>query len=172
MLLASNAAGARRAAPKQSADAAAVRRRMARLLAERAAAVPGSVERRRVLRRVFRRPLVLVALDAAGQPLGEPFSVHGKDLSPQGLGFVHRLPLMHRYVAAALQLTPGEPLYLLLQLRWQRFLRPGAYESGGRIVAEICQTEAQRLGLTTRSPATVNASQVGTIPQGNERSYQ
>ena len=100
------------------------------------------------MRRVFLRPIPLVPVDAAGHtPLAESFTVQGKDLAPQGLGFVHSAPLMHRYVVAALPVAPGETVFLLLQLRWQRFLKPGAYESGGRIIAELTAAEAKRLGM-------------------------
>ena len=86
----------------------------------------------------------LTPLDAHGDPLGpapgeDATYVFGRDISAGGVGFDHDGPIPHRrvqLVAADDRLTDLglDDLRIDVVLRWCRFVAPGRYESGGRIV--------------------------------------
>lgn len=68
----------------------------------------------------------------------DPVWVVGKELSVGGLGFFHQQPIPHRDLL--MQVDPSaEELWLILRLRWCRFLRPGWYESGGQFVKTVAR---------------------------------
>jgi len=100
------------------------------------AAHPLSGGQRREHQRVpFPQLLKLEPVDPATlAPQDDPIVVVGKQLSEQGIGFFHRDPLPHRFVAAAFELPGGDALRLLIDVSWCRFTRHGWYESGGRFV--------------------------------------
>ncbi len=86
----------------------------------------------------FDAPLMLTPVDeSSGQPCGPACTVQGKNISRQGLSFVHDTPLPHRNVHLSLDLPDASRTTLLLRLNWCRFTREGVYESGGKFLRAI-----------------------------------
>ena len=97
-------------------------------------------ERRGSERSEFAYKLWLTPIGAefAGTELRDGFEVLGSSISATGFGFLHSAPLPFRNV----RINSADPrldelglgrLQMDLVLKWCRFLRPGQYESGGRI---------------------------------------
>lgn len=77
----------------------------------------------------------LVPLDEQGQNLaGESLGVRIKDVSQHGVGVGHAEPMPHRLVLLAFTTTGGEPIRLVVRLKWCRFKRTSGYVSGGQLV--------------------------------------
>jgi hypothetical protein len=77
----------------------------------------------------------LVPLDEQGRNLaGESLGVRIKDVSQHGVGVGHAEPMPHRLVLLAFTTTGGEPVRLVVRLKWCRFKRTSGYESGGQMV--------------------------------------
>ena len=75
----------------------------------------------------------------------DPVWVVGKELSVGGLGFFHQQPIQHRDLL--MQVEPAaEELWLLMRIRWCRFLRSGWYESGGQFVKTVSGNPLNREG--------------------------
>ena len=92
------------------------------------------VERRSEPRYPYCKMICLVPTDRHSlEKVGDPVWVIGKELSTGGLGFFHQQPIPHRDLL--MQVDPAaEDLWLLMRIRWCRFLRPGWYESGGQFL--------------------------------------
>jgi hypothetical protein len=100
-----------------------------------AAAAKPSVQRREHQRVPYPTLIKLEPVDPATlEPQDHPLVVVGKHLSEQGLGFYHRDPMPHRFLAAVLELDGGTSVRLLINVSWCRFTRHGWYESGGKFV--------------------------------------
>lgn len=68
--------------------------------------------------------------------IDDPIWVVSKGFSRDGLGFFHQQPIPYRDLL--MQVEPAaEELWLLLRIRWCRFLRLGWYESGGQFVKTV-----------------------------------
>lgn len=99
---------------------------------------PQIAERRDDRRAAFTYQMRLTPLDR-GQAGREVISIVGRDLSVVGIGFEHAEPLPYRKV----RLLAADPrlerlglgqLEIDVTLQWCRFVEPGRYESGGRIL--------------------------------------
>jgi hypothetical protein len=77
----------------------------------------------------------LTPLDADRRPIqDEVTTVVGKNLSRRGMSFFHERPLPHRRALVEL-IQPGMGDFSAeIDVKWCRFLRPGWYESGGRLI--------------------------------------
>ncbi|REJ64711.1 MAG: hypothetical protein DWQ31_20705 [Planctomycetota bacterium] len=77
-------------------------------------------------------------VDAANFDSASAKVVVGHHLSLHGIGFFHREPLADRHVIVEFpEARQGEPLRVLVKLKWCRFAREGWYESGGRMIREM-----------------------------------
>ena len=74
-------------------------------------------------------------------PLPESTTVVGKNVSNHGIGFYHREPIPHRRVIVTLGNAPESRLTILTELLWCRFTRQGWYDSGGRFLEIVSQTQ-------------------------------
>lgn len=103
-----------------------------------------SGERRRESRYPFPYLIQLFPVESdAFTPNGEPFAVVGKHISNGGIGFYHKELMPLRFVVAELSDgQDGDPLYMLVDLKWCRFSKKGWYEHGGSFVCEL-ETPAQ-----------------------------
>lgn len=102
--------------------------------------------RRRLPRHPYPKLIDLAPADDMG-PIagGERVIVIGKNISLDGLDFYHQQPLAHRHVTASFELAADLWIHLLLDITWCRFLRDQWYDSGGRFVRIISQTEFRDL---------------------------
>ena len=96
-------------------------------------------ERRRKHRTDFDYRLRLEPIGVGADAPIEGMLVRGKDLSDAGVGITHSCPLPFRKVRltsadTALDALGVANLELEVLLRWCRFLAPGRYESGGRLL--------------------------------------
>ncbi len=98
-----------------------------------------SGERRRESRYPFPYLIQLLPVESdTVQPSGEPFAVVGKHISNRGIGFYHKELIPLRFVVAELSDgQDGDPLYMLVDLKWCRFSKKGWYEHGGSFVCEL-----------------------------------
>lgn len=101
-------------------------------------------ERRWEARQPYARLISVVPVDKLScEPTDEPIAVVGKELSPGGFGFFHQQPIPFRHLL--MQACPmDEETWLLLRIRWCRFLQPGWYESGGQFIKPIELGSAQQ----------------------------
>lgn len=77
----------------------------------------------------------LVPLDEQGSNLaGESLGVRIKDVSQHGVGVGHVEPMPHCLVLLAFTTAGGEPVRLVVRLKWCRFKRTSGYVSGGQMV--------------------------------------
>ena len=74
-------------------------------------------------------------------PIDEPVVVVGSQLSERGLGFFHPMPLPYRRVIASVEMGSGSACSFVLDLKWCRFTRHRWYESGGRFLQVVRQTD-------------------------------
>ena len=114
-----------------------IRTRVRKLLQSLA---PGgaAIDRRHDQRYPFPKPICLTPVAHDGQtPLGQSRTVVGSSLSERGLGFFHSDTLPHKRMVATLESSDGEPISLLIELTWCRFIGNGWYESGGRFVQSL-----------------------------------
>jgi hypothetical protein len=95
------------------------------------------LQARRWHRLRFQEPLGLTPLDDAGQPAGDPWLVHGHDVSLGGVSFLHRLPLACRIAALTFPLDGGQFEAVAVRLTWCRFTTDGIYQSGGRFLRRL-----------------------------------
>ncbi len=115
--------------PQQESD---VRSQVWRVLA---GIYPLEQERRHRARFPYPRLMRLIPLNEDGSRSdAPPFTVVGKHLSEEGLGFYHAIPLPHRQMLAQFELPGGGVVSFHVVLRWCRFIRDGWYESGARLV--------------------------------------
>jgi len=92
-------------------------------------------EKRSEHRNLMVLPVVAQALDDDFHAIDEPFPVVTRDLSPQGVGFVHTDRF--DYDRLALQFTiANEKVMVVAEVEWQRDMGP-FYFSGARIVAKL-----------------------------------
>lgn len=100
-----------------------------------AAVAKPSVQRREHQRVPYPTLIKLEPVDPATLEVQDhPVVVVGKHLSEQGIGFFHRDPMPHRFLAAVLELDGGTSIRLLINVSWCRFTRHGWYESGGKFI--------------------------------------
>jgi hypothetical protein len=64
-----------------------------------------------------------------------------RDLSSQGIGFQCDVPIGARYYLAEFDSGEGEPVALILQVRWRRRRSPHCY-LGGAQVLQVCDRES------------------------------
>lgn len=77
----------------------------------------------------------LIPLDEQGQSIaGDILRVRIKDVSQHGVGVGHAEPMPHRLVLLAFTTAGGEPVRLVVRLKWCRFKRTSGYVSGGQMV--------------------------------------
>jgi|GEM_PF-723398 hypothetical protein len=96
------------------------------------------VHRRSDHRAAFTASVVLTPFDAGlATPNGEPKLVTGRNVSLQGISFVHELPLPFRDVVLTFALPDGGVEAILTRLKWCRFTRDGQYHSGGRLLHSV-----------------------------------
>jgi hypothetical protein len=98
-------------------------------------------ERRQSKRQAFPYLVELVPIDDRNRPCGDSLLVLGKHLSDQGLDFHHQGPLPHRRFRASLETGDVQPVQLVLEVRWCRFIKRGWYESGGRFLRVVSSAE-------------------------------
>jgi len=96
----------------------------------------GFEDRRAYQRVAFSQLFALTPIDNVDQMRvsGEKIHVAGKNLSPRGLGFFHHQPLPSRYAIASLPQSSDKMCDYLIKISWCRFLHPGWYDSGGKIL--------------------------------------
>ncbi|MBI1315048.1 hypothetical protein GC176_27470 [bacterium] len=91
-------------------------------------------------RRSHRIPLplsiCLTGLDDQLQPCASPVVVRGRDISVDGISFLHGQPLPYRYAAVSIRTAAGIESSIC-RLTWCRYSREGHYISGGRFVRHI-----------------------------------
>lgn len=115
----------------------AIRARVRNLL-KTLAPTGAAIDRRHDQRYPFPKLIRLTPVARDGQtPLGESRTVVGNSLSERGLGFFHSDTLPHKRMVASLETPEGEPISLLIELTWCRFIGHGWYESGGRFVQSL-----------------------------------
>ena len=89
----------------------------------------------------FRKPILMTPLDDETQlPIGESQMVAGRDISVDGLSFMHSEPVAHRMVAMTFVGEPDLPLLpesIVLNLTWCRYCQDGVLLSGGSFVRMI-----------------------------------
>ncbi len=96
------------------------------------------LDRRREPRFPYPHLVYLTPLAEDGiSPQGSNIVVAGKQLSENGLGFFHQMPLPHRRMIASLDQGRGQWLGLVIDLSWCRFTKFGWYESGGRLLEVV-----------------------------------
>lgn len=80
----------------------------------------------------------LTPLEPNGRPIAdEVTTVVGKNISRRGISFFHERPLPHRRAQIEL-VQPGMGEFAAeVDVKWCRFLRPGWYESGGRLIRAV-----------------------------------
>jgi hypothetical protein len=91
-------------------------------------------ERRHTKRQAYPYLIELVPINDRNAPCGDPLLVLGKHLSDHGLDFYHQGPLPHRRLLARLETGDVEPVQLVIEISWCRFIKRGWYESGGRFL--------------------------------------
>ncbi len=88
-------------------------------------------------RRAHRVPLplsvCLTGLDEQFRPCAAPVVVRGRDISVDGISFLHGLPLPFRYAAVSMRTSSGVES-AVCRLTWCRYSREGHYISGGKFV--------------------------------------
>ena len=94
-------------------------------------------ERRSETRYPYPYPIYLTPVDEDGfTPMGESFSVLGKHISENGVGFYFPEPMPFRTVLVTLNAGRDiEPIQLLVDLTWCRYA-DGWYENGGKVLHE------------------------------------
>lgn len=96
---------------------------------------------KREQRRERRIPyLDVVTISPAGQP-GEKLSAFARDLSPGGIGLVHRMPIALEEAVVTLKLPRGRTAAMVTQIVWCREFADGWYASGGRFL-DVLETDA------------------------------
>ncbi len=106
-----------------------------------------SLHSRRWHRVTYEKPLLITPLvDLTERPSEPSFWVHARDLSLAGISFCHPRPLASRKVIIQF---PAEDLSagvgILTMLRWCRFRRDGAYQSGGQFGRSAAPNAAEPL---------------------------
>jgi len=91
-------------------------------------------ERRHTKRQAYPYLIELTPISDGGVPCGDPLLVLGKHLSDLGLDFYHQGPLPNRRFRARLETGDVEPVELVIEISWCRFIKRGWYESGGRFL--------------------------------------
>ena len=91
-------------------------------------------ERRHTKRQAYPYLIELVPVNDKHEPCGESLLVLGKHLSDHGLDFYHQGPLPSRRFLARLDTGDVEPVQLVIEISWCRFIKRGWYESGGRFL--------------------------------------
>ena len=115
-----------------------VRTQVRGLISEMLYAEEAPIERRRQIRYPFPHPVYLTAVGEDGiTPKGEPIVAAGKDLSENGLGFFHSVPLPSRRMIVSLQMADGRWLAFVIELNRSHAIRQGWHESGGRFVEAV-----------------------------------
>ncbi len=91
-------------------------------------------------RRAHRVPLpqsvCLTGLDDQFRPCAPPVVVQGRDISVDGLSFLHGQPLPYRYAAISLRTAQGVES-AICRLTWCRYSREGHYVSGGKFIRHV-----------------------------------
>ncbi|MHC4880607.1 MAG: hypothetical protein ACYTGL_29500 [Planctomycetota bacterium] len=91
-------------------------------------------------RRAHRVPLpmsvCLTGLDDEFHPCAAPVVVRGRDISVDGISFLHGLPLPFRYATISIRTSAGIES-TVCRLTWCRYSREGHYVSGGKFMRHI-----------------------------------
>lgn len=80
-------------------------------------------------------PVLAQPVDEAFHPLGEPFTLVTRDISPSGIGLVHFRRVNHRLLAIQTHLA-DEEVNLVVEVVWQKAMGPFEY-IGCRLVARL-----------------------------------
>ena len=103
-------------------------------------------ERRADVRHPYPRLLEFLPVDRKSlEVIGESITAAGKELSSGGIGFYHHDVIPHRYLLMPI-FQGADRGWLLTQLRWCRFLKPGWYESGGQFIRRINDVPVEMVG--------------------------
>jgi hypothetical protein len=70
------------------------------------------------------------------RPCAPPVVVQGRDISVDGLSFLHGQPLPYRYAAISLRTAQGVES-AICRLTWCRYSREGHYVSGGKFIRHV-----------------------------------
>lgn len=81
----------------------------------------------------LQQSVCLTGLDNQFRPAAAPIVVQGRDISVDGLSFLHGQPLPFRYATVSLQTARGVES-IVCRLTWCRYSREGHYISGGKFV--------------------------------------
>ena len=93
-------------------------------------------ERRAEARNLMVVPVLVQPVDESFEPLAPPFGAVTRNISPQGIGLVHTLPI--EYELLALQLKLGdEDINLVAKVLWCELERPAFYYIGCELVAKL-----------------------------------
>lgn len=92
-------------------------------------------ERRSRTQHVMMIPVVVVGLDEDNQPVGEPFEVISRDVSPTSIGLFHTDETEQPRIAIHMNLVDTE-VNLIVELKWRRPMEP-FYGSGGEYVEKL-----------------------------------
>ena len=88
---------------------------------------------RRSHRVSFTSPLSLVGLNEAFEAVGEPLTATARDVSGDGISFLHEGPLPYRFVELTYDTARGQVTHRA-KLTWCRYSIDGFYVSGGRFL--------------------------------------
>jgi hypothetical protein len=80
-------------------------------------------------------PVLVQPVDERYHPIGEPFSMVTRDVSPSGVGLVHSEPIRHKFLALQMLLN-GERVNFVIKVVWNMGLGP-FYGAGGEFVAKL-----------------------------------
>ena len=96
-------------------------------------------ERRAHVRHPYAKLMSLIPVNKATlETVGESISVVSKEISAGGIGFFHHEVIPYRFALVPVELEGlNTKTWLLIRMRWCRFLEPGWYESGGQFVKTI-----------------------------------
>jgi hypothetical protein len=123
-----------------------------RLLTDQQVPAAGS-ERRRTARQAYPQAMLLTPCAKRREPrVEETVMVVGKDLSRNGVGFVHTRALREEHVVITLRQKDSAPISLLTVIRRVQPLRHGLYLIGGEFVERITMEE------TDGGPAATSAA--------------
>lgn len=84
----------------------------------------------------FDDSVCIIGLDDSYQSASAPVIVLGRDISADGISFVHGLPLPFRYVAVSIRSAAGIQT-VAARLTWCRYSRHGHYVTGGKFLQQI-----------------------------------
>ena len=92
-----------------------------------------AIERRDAQRLPLGQDICFIGLNDQFQVTTAPLLMEGRDVSGQGLSFMHSQPITTRFAAVSFRVATGIET-AIVKLSWCRFSRPGQYLSGGKFV--------------------------------------